>query len=580
VNSFRDHGIELPFGASGEVRVTCPQCTPHRKPGNQRERDLAVNVDSQTWLCHHCGWSGGLSSSSADDKPKSYRRPEYPESWLALPSKVQEFFCKRGISPETCAACSVGYQPGNNGPGAITFPRIKGGEVVAIKFRTHDKKFWQSKDPEPCFWNYDGAAKAGGDTLVIVEGEMDGLACIEAGIPAVVSVPNGAPALNAKDVTKHLEFVEADKALLEKFSHIVLFVDSDAPGQALENHLAERIGKHRCLRVSSRPADCKDANDILLKHGAEQVRGLILRAKPYPIDGLYGVDDVSDAVCQFYGEGVSKGLSTGWKTLDEFYTVIPGYWTLVTGIPSHGKSSVIDALAINLWNIHRWKFAFCSPESLPIYRHVASLSEKIARRPFSVGYSTNPRMTETERDNTLKRMAGEFHFCMLEDISVDGILDVMQAAVSRHGVKGIVLDPWNELEYHRPPRMSETEYISLALGKIRRFSRQNNVHVWLIAHPVKMKAQEDGSYPVPRPYDVSGSAHFANKADNCLSVFRRDLEKPETEIHVQKIRPREVGKIGSVTLGFDRTTCTFSDLKNTESAHYQEREEETDEVPF
>lgn len=42
--TFADHGIDIPYGSSGEVRVQCPQCTPMRKPQNQRKRELAVNV--------------------------------------------------------------------------------------------------------------------------------------------------------------------------------------------------------------------------------------------------------------------------------------------------------------------------------------------------------------------------------------------------------------------------------------------------------------------------------------------------------------------------------------------------------
>lgn len=38
-------GIDLPYGAAGNVRLTCPKCTPNRKPGNQRRRDLSVNVE-------------------------------------------------------------------------------------------------------------------------------------------------------------------------------------------------------------------------------------------------------------------------------------------------------------------------------------------------------------------------------------------------------------------------------------------------------------------------------------------------------------------------------------------------------
>ena len=53
--------------------------------------------------------------------------------------------------------------------------------------------------------------------------------------------------------------------------------------------------------------------------------------------------DIVSLVVDFYKSGVEKGFSTGWSKVDELYTVQPGQWTLITGIPSHGKSSWLDA---------------------------------------------------------------------------------------------------------------------------------------------------------------------------------------------------------------------------------------------
>ena len=84
------------------------------------------------------------------------------------------------------------------------------------------------------------------------------------------------------------------------------------------------------------------------------------------------------------------------------------------------------------------------------------------------------------------------------------------------------------------------------------------MHVWIVAHPTKMYKTNNGKYPVPTPYDISGSAHFRNKADNCITIWR-DLEDEhkQVEIHVQKIRFREVGKIGQKNLGFNVTTGRY-----------------------
>jgi twinkle protein len=126
------------------------------------------------------------------------------------------------------------------------------------------------------------------------------------------------------------------------------------------------------------------------------------------------------------------------------------------------------------------------------------------------------------------------------------------------GIKGVIIDPWNELDHSRPSHLLETEYISQALSEIRRFARQHQVHVWLVAHPTKLFKDGNGQYPVPTAYDISGSAHWRNKADNILCIWRDVTAHDHTvQVHVQKIRFREIGQIGKVELTFNSVTGGF-----------------------
>ncbi len=51
-------------------------------------------------------------------------------------------------------------------------------------------------------------------------------------------------------------------------------------------------------------------------------------------------------------------------------------------------------------------------------------------------------------------------------------------AMCRYGIRGLVIDPYNELDHQRPGAMSETEYVSQMLTKIKRFAQHHDVHVW------------------------------------------------------------------------------------------------------
>lgn len=540
--NFEMHNISIPAGATGEVRAVCPKCAHNRKPSHQREKDLAVNVDESTWLCHHCGWAGGLNKDR--QAPIEYNAPS------EIDLKVVEYFKKRGISKNTLEKFRIGYKPGiGNKPGAIMFPRFIGGECRAIKYRTHDKTMWQSKNPEPCFYNYDMANTCSSDTLIIVEGEIDAMSFYEAGFNNVVSVPDGAPPVASKNLDNKLRFL--NYGIMEKFQSFILALDKDEPGQYLESEISERIGKHKCLMVSY-PAECKDINDVLVRHGAEEVKKVIHEAKQYPIDGLYGASDMSVQISDFYEQGFKRGLSTGWVSLDGYYTIRPGEMTVVTGMPGSGKSTWLDALTVNLFEKYKWKTAFCSPENWPIKRHMASILEKLVRKPFDKATQTCSRMTYAECIDALGRIDGFFFFTEPPEkhMTINGILEIMQEAISRYGVNGIILDPWNELESHRPADKSETEYIGESLSKIRRFARTNNVHVWVVAHPTKMRRMDDGVYPVPRMYDINGSANWYNKTDNGICIHRPDINQAVVDVHIQKIRFREIGSLGNVRLKY------------------------------
>jgi twinkle protein len=305
---------------------------------------------------------------------------------------------------------------------------------------------------------------------------------------------------------------------------------------------------------------CNDANDTLLAHGADVLRECITSAEPYPIAGLHGVLEYADETLALYRDGRTRGVSSGWASIDELMTIRPGQVSVVTGIPNAGKSEFMDAMLINIAKRYRWRFAVCSFENPPT-EHIAKLAEKYLGLPFWDG----PRWRMSEPDLWRAMDWAQDHFCLIradnDAPTIEWILQTARGAVMRHGCRGLVIDPYNEIEHRRPQGMTETEYVSQLLGAVRRFAQAHDVHVWIVAHPAKMQ-RENGKLPVPTLYDISGSANWANKADLGLVVHRPDPinEPTTTEIYVRKVRFKSVGKIGAVALRYDRATGRFTEL--------------------
>ena len=95
---------------------------------------------------------------------------------------------------------------------------------------------------------------------------------------------------------------------------------------------------------------------------------------------VFKFSDYAEEMSDIYFDGIPPGTSTGWVELDRYYTVKKGQMTVVTGIPSHGKSEFLDAVAINLATKHDWRIAYYSPENHPIPLHLTKLLRNGSRQ--------------------------------------------------------------------------------------------------------------------------------------------------------------------------------------------------------
>jgi len=258
--------------------------------------------------------------------------------------------------------------------------------------------------------------------------------------------------------------------------------------------------------------------------------------------------------------GMPRGSSSGWKSLDDLYTVGLGQWTAITGMPGSGKSEWLDALLVNLAEAENWKFAVYSPENFPTVGHLIKLVEKRVRKPFNEG--PTPRMTEKEYANAALWVMDRFIWLSPDLKTPDALIETAIPYQTAGQKFGVILDPWNTLEHQRGS-MNETDYISFILTEVTKLCRTVNAHVWLVVHPAKMLRNRDGTRPVPTPYDISGSAHWYNKADNIITVHRDQVQgSREVEIHVQKVRFKHCGHPGLATLRYDKATGRYADIND------------------
>lgn len=546
--TYADFNISIPHGrTTGEVPTICPQCSHTRKKSN--DKCLSVNLDKQVWRCNHCNWSGFLKNSM---KKIEYKRPEWTNR-TDLSEVVVKWFEQRSISQQTLTSQKVTesteWMPkANKEVLTINFNYFRNDELINIKYRAKDKDFKMHKDAELIFYNLDGIKDA--DICYIVEGEMDALSLIQAGIKNVVSVPNGATIS-----TNNLSYLDNCFEYFINKKEIILWVDNDIAGRKLKYDLAERLGFDRCKYIEIE--DCKDANEYLIKHGLNAIITAYSKAVYFPMEGVYTISDVSNEIDDMYINGLDRGVSTEIPNFN--LNFVKGYLTVITGIPSHGKSDFLDYICLQLRIKHNWRGCFYSPENRPTQLHFSKMVRKISGKHWD-----GENRISMDEVNEIKAYLDKYVWFLKpeKDFTLTSILKQISAIKKRYGLEYFVIDAWNKIEHAD----DKTSYIGRCLDEIVTFCEINNIHCFLVAHPTKIKKNlQTGKYEVPTLYDIAGSANFYNKADNGICVYR-DFEEQKTFVHIQKIKFDHWGTEGMAEFTYDvRSKRYISDVPDNGS---------------
>ena len=558
---------------SEQGRVKCPYCSHERK--NKHDTSLSISVDGKgaTFNCWHCSETGHVWLDEAvvvnplkEAKPVKIVAGELSEV-------SQRFLRHRGINIDTAIGLGLfsGMRYSRKEQGeveAIGFPYRNADSVYAVKYRCIEPKDFSWEGSPSSLWgierveleSFDGSALP----VIICEGEIDALTLNDCGVMNATSVPNGAPGkvkegkINPK-LDKAFAYLWEARDTLAAAEKIIICADADEPGEALAEEIARRVGRAKCWRVEY-PEDCKDINDVLMKHGRDEVALVIDRATPWPVAGLFQAEHYRERVEELYLSGPGKGETTGFVDVDDIYTIAGGFVSIVTGIPGSGKSEFVDQIMVNMAKLLGWKFAVCS-------FHIPKLVEKYLEKPFFSG--PTPRMSNTERDDGFGWVNDHFAFMDHADgepATIDNILERASAAVLRLGVRGLVIDPFNYIEIDDRDN-TETNLISDMLTKLRFFAVSHDVHVWFVAHPRILRSDGGSGIPIPKGYDISGSAAWFSKADFGVTLARPWMHSPivaddfgnkahlmqkddSVEVHVWKCRFKWLGTVGTAKLQY------------------------------
>ena len=535
INGFEIDEFNVYKLEEGKTQGICPLCSHDRKAANKKLKCASYDWKRGLGTCHNCNQTFQMHTfKRKGDAIKEYTKPE-PTDEINISQKAEDWFKGRGISSKTLFDLGIGegleYMPQTGKvENTIQFNYYIGGELVNIKYRDGRKNFKLYKGAEKVFYNID--ATNGYDSVYIVEGEMDVLSFHEAGIKNCISVPNGAT-LNSNN----LDYLDSCIDYFADKEKIIIAVDSDEAGQALQSELVRRLGAELCYTLDFK--DCKDANEYLQKYGKEELAKRVHSAKAIPLENVLTYREIEADVEDFVFNGFKPGYQIGINNFDEIFSTYTGQFITVTGIPSSGKSDFVDQMAVGYNLNYGWKTAFASPENKPTYLHAHKLIRKLWQ-----GMPDKSDVGSDKWNNISSHINDNFFFIEMDRYSLDSVLRKGAELVKRKGIKCLVIDPYNKVRDTDAKTEDVNKYTLEYLQKIETFCKKFDVLVIIVAHPTKMYKNAEGKIEEPTMYNIKGGGEWYDASYHGILVHR-DYEAKTVKAKVLKVKFQNLGENGA-----------------------------------
>ncbi|CAK4643013.1 unnamed protein product [Aphanomyces euteiches] len=572
----------------------CPFC--HATKGRADNLfKLYINKANGVYFCHRCGASGSwfafkqklgggsevveASMGYADSAPR-YDAPKVISvldnaKAVALTRNLHDdeecrhvldyLTATRGLKPEVLSKYCVGaiQQPFHSSTDnsmedkwCVTFPwmaresdiSLMGVEltepsgssdanlfnVIRLKVRAIDDKSKQRLVPKGGSWGLFGwnTVPANADSIVITEGEFDAMAVYQATGRPAISLPNGCRSLPP-----------AVLPLLERFSSIYLWMDSDVHGQDSIDKFSAKLGVARTYIVRS---SAKDANDALL--AKMDLNAILDDALIKPHAQIATFEEMRrDVLDEMMNPLRASGVQS--RSLPALNSYLKGFrngeLTVFTGPTGCGKTTLLSQLSLDclssLWLMESFR---CAQGISTLWGSFEIKNTRLMHKMLTqmAGRSLACNMELFERTADDFEQLPMYFLRFFGSTDVDEVLDAMEYAVYAHDVQHVILDNVQFMMSGQGRGYDKFERQDAALDKFRKFATAKNVHITLVVHP--RKEQDDVDLTIS---SVFGTAKATQEADNVLILQRI---KGDVKLDVRK--NRFDGSLGSIPLVFDK----------------------------
>lgn len=561
--------------------ITCPSCSPSRKKKN--DKCAEIRMRDGAFHCHHCGLIGHVIDEDKVDPIQPiaihipFRQQKISEKWrkwlveerkisVEVAEKMNLYTLNKTmrmdeipewVDPEIRSKFLGKYVPVE----ALAALYVYEEKLIQIQYRDMYKNFSMEKNTSSIFFNSNVILK--NEVIIITEGWLDAVACAEAGLWNVISVPNGATITEKeKEIFNTtgtieilseptLQYLENQWHLFDDVKEIVLCMDKDAPGQKLFELLRRRfMAANKKVSVMRLPShglngeEIKDANDVLIFHSKEKLKEVYEKREFATSGELIYLDQVEDRMDRYFNEGMPPALKLGFPEFDGHFGYYNGNILVANGYPGMGKTSFNFNLMVIMAVRYGHKFLIYSPENHPEELIYIQLAEIYAGRTIDKNKERSFGDIGTTWEEA-KAWARE-HFIVVHGRPVPTWEMLRSYAInSGKAIRGILIDPVNRLKRSKMHTHSIiSEYLQEELTEQIAFGQDTGISTIICVHPPtqdkkQRRGNDDGSFNHPTAFEAEGGKIWFSSAHVMYTVHRpqySNMENKETEIYVQKLK--------------------------------------------
>lgn len=549
--------------------MTCPYC----HGGNNKDKwTFSISLLDGGFNCQRssCGQRGGMRKLSQDfafslgrDTDAYYKRDKKFRDLSKYPRPETKPFAvrwmeTRGISQAITEKYNITCQ--RDKENILVFPFIDpDGKMQFVKYRNTEyikgngSKEWCEADCRPILFGMNHV-NVQDKRLILTEGQIDSLTLNQCGFSNAVSVPTG---------KNGFTWYPYCYDWLKQFDTLVVFGDYEHDQMTLLQEMSERfdgIVKH--VRFEDY-RDCKDANELYQKHGADAVKlaveSAVIVQNPKIVDLFEIKRQNLDGMERF---------STGIQALDQILGgFFLGQFVLITGERGQGKSTLASQFItramqhgfpaliysgeLNDWMVQDWIV-----RQLAGNEHIICSMANSGFKTFSVSTNTFDGIAKHfggmiyNYDNGIIDNNNEFE-------NQEPLLKTIENAIKQYGCRVILID--NLMTAITDDMSSDFYRLQSEFAKsLALLAKRFHALIILVAHPKKTNGQRSFSND-----DVAGSSNITNLVDVVIKYSRSEDDNCDSVLNVYKNRltgkftPKE-----GISLWFEESSKRISDTIN------------------